>query len=284
MCLLTGMTEEILKEPGLIKSFLEGLPDKALRLGIRVVLALLFFLLGSWFVKLIRKLVRKSMKRAGAETGAIQFIDSFLKAALSIVLVLLLASSFGMDAASIVALLGSAGVAIGLAVQGSLSNLAGGVLILILKPFRVGDYIIDGNGREGTVTEIQIFYTKLLTVDNKTVILPNGGLANNCIVNITAQATRRMDIVVSVSYQADLQMTKEVLTEVLNRDEKVLKEKEKLVFVSELAASSVNIGVRCWFRQEDYWEGLWRITENCKTALDQAGIEIPYTQLDIHMK
>ena len=274
--------EEIL-EPGVIKSFLTTLPDKALHLGLRVLLAVVFFLVGTQLIKLFRKIIRKSMKRANAETGAVQFVDSFVKAALYVLLVLTLASSFGVDAASIVALLGSAGVAIGLAVQGSLSNLAGGVLILILKPFKVGDYIKESStGKEGTVTEVQSCYTKLLTVDNQTVILPNGNLANSSLVNVTAQATRRMDIRVSVSYKADLKRAKDVLLKILTEDDSVLKDREMLVFVDELGASSVDLGVRCWFKQEDYWAGKWRITENCKLALDEAGIEIPFNQLDVH--
>ena len=288
MMLTNNSVEEIVEEvmkPGILKSFLEKLPEKALQLGVRVLLAVLCFLIGVQLIKLIRKIIKKSMQRAGAELGAVQFVDSFVKAALYILLVLMLASSFGVDAASIVAVLGSAGVAIGLAIQGSLSNLAGGVLILLLKPFRVGDYIVESStGKEGTVTEIQIFYTRLLTVDNKTVILPNGSLANNSIVNITAQANRRMDISVSVSYSADLKRTKEVLLNVLQKDEAVLKDKERVVFVDELGASGVNLGVRCWFKQEDYWAGNWRITENCKLALDEAGIEIPFNQLDVHLK
>ena len=176
-------------------------------------------------------------------------------------------------------------MAIGLAIQGSLSNLAGGVLILLLKPFRVGDYIVESStGKEGTVTEIQIFYTKLLTVDNRTVILPNGSLANNSIVNITAQEKRRMDILVSISYSADLKRAKEVLLNVLREDEGVLKDMETVVYVDELAASSVNLGVRCWFKQADFWTGKWRVTENCKLALDEAGIEIPFNQLDVHLE
>ena len=241
MMLTNNSVEEIVEEvmkPGILKSFLEKLPEKALQLGVRVLLAVLCFLIGVQLIKLIRKIIKKSMQRAGAELGAVQFVDSFVKAALYILLVLMLASSFGVDAASIVAVLGSAGVAIGLAIQGSLSNLAGGVLILLLKPFRVGDYIVESStGKEGTVTEIQIFYTRLLTVDNKTVILPNGSLANNSIVNITAQANRRMDISVSVSYSADLKRTKEVLLNVLQKDEAVLKDKERVVFVDELGAS-----------------------------------------------
>lgn len=285
--LLTGTSvEEIfeeLKQPGVVEKYLSELPEKALHLGVRVLLALLAFIIGVQLIKLIRKIVKKSMTRAGAETGAIQFVDSFIKAALYVLLVLMIASSFGVEAASIVALLGSAGVAIGLAVQGSLSNLAGGVLILLLKPFRVGDYIQESaTGYEGTVKEIQIFYTKLLTPDNKAVILPNGQLANNSIVN-ASQKERRMDIVVGVSYKADLKRAKEVLEAVLREDEAVLKDKDILVFVSELGSSSVDIGVRCWFSKEDFWPGKWRVTENCKLALDAAGIEIPFNQLDVHV-
>lgn len=282
--LTDGVLDEIIN-PNVFKNFINGLPEKALNLGIRVVLAILFFFIGTQLIKLIRKIVKKSMHRAGAELGAIQFVDSFIKSALYVLLVLLLASSFGVDAASIVAILGSAGVAIGLAIQGSLSNLAGGVLILMLKPFKVGDYIQESaTGKEGTVTEIQIFYTKLLTVDNKTVVLPNGTLANHSLVNVTAQKERRLDISVGVSYKTDLKIAKEVLSEVIEKDEYALRDKEKLVFVDQLADSAVIIGVRCWFKQEDFWSGKWRITENCKLALDRAGIEIPFNQMDVHLE
>lgn len=280
---ITEGVEEVLK-PGVLKAFFETLSEKALNLGLRILFSVIFFTIGVQLIKLLRRIIKKSMERANAEVGAVQFVDSFVKSALYIVLTLLIASYFGVDAASIVALLGSAGVAIGLAVQGSLSNLAGGVLILLLKPFRVGDYIIEGtSGKEGTVTEIQIFYTRLLTPDNQTVILPNGNLANNSLVNVTAQECRRMSIVVGVSYQADLKRAKEVLLQVLEEDEAVLKERDRLVFVDELGSSSVNLGVRCWFKQEDFWQGKWRITEKCKLALDEAGIEIPFNQLDVHL-
>lgn len=276
--------EELVK-PDVLESYLKSLPEKMISLGVRVVLAALVFLIGVQLIKLIRKIVKKSMKRANAELGAVQFVDSFLKAAMYIVLVLMIASYFGLDAASVIAVLGSAGVAIGLAVQGSLSNLAGGVLLLILKPFKVGDYIKeDSSGKEGTVTEIQIFYTKLLTYDNQTVILPNGNLANNSLVNVSAEASRRMDIKVGISYHADLRKAKDILLQVLKDDEKTIKDKELLVFVESLADSAVVLGVRCWFAREDFWEGKWRITENCKLALDDAGIEIPYNQLDVHVK
>ncbi|MBR5248248.1 MAG: mechanosensitive ion channel [Lachnospiraceae bacterium] len=267
-----------------IKNFLYELPAKALELGIRVVLAFLAFLIGVQVIKLIRKIIRKSMQRANADTGAIQFVDSFVKAALFVVLILMIATSFGVDAASVIAVVGSAGVAVGLALQGSLSNLAGGVLLLLLHPFRVGDYIVDAAGNEGTVTEIQIFYTKLMTPDNKTVILPNGTLSNNSITNVTAAKMRRMDIVVGISYGADIKSAKEVLMKVLTEDEKTLKDKDMIVFVDQLADSAINLGVRCWFKNEDFWTGKCRITENCKYALDEAGIQIPFPQMDVHIQ
>ena len=267
-----------------ISEFLSQLPGKALNLGLRILLAAVFFLIGIHLIKFIRRIIRKSMKRANAELGVIQFVDSFLKATFYALLVMLLASAFGVDAASVVAVVGSAGVAIGLAVQGSLSNLAGGVLILALKPFKVGDYIRESySEKEGTVTEIQIFYTKLLTPDNQTVILPNGNLANNSLVNVTTQEARRMDITVGISYQADLKKAKEVLLEVLNREETALKDRDRLVFVSELSSSCVVLGVRCWFKQQDFWAGKWRVTENCKLALDENNIKIAYNQLDVHL-
>lgn len=236
-------------------------------------------------IKLIRKIITKSMKRANAELGAIQFVDSFVKAALYVVLVFMLASSFGVDAASIVAILGSAGVAIGLAIQGSLSNLAGGVLILMLKPFKVGDYIIENATRmEGTVSEIKIFYTKLITVDNKTIVLPNGSLANTSLTNVTAAQFRRLDIPIGISYQSDIKKAKTALEAVLQKDPKVIQDKDKIIFVDELADSCIKLNVRCWFSQEDYWEGKWRLTEECKYALDEVGIEIPYPQMDVHMR
>lgn len=268
-----------------LKNFLDTLPEKTLDLCIRILLAILFFAIGVQVIKVLRKIVVQSMKRVNAEIGAVQFVDSFIKIAMYVILVLMLAASFGMDAASIVAVLGSAGVALGLAVQGSLSNLAGGVLILVLKPFKVGDYIIEGvTNKEGEVAEIQIFYTKLVTPDNKVIVLPNGNLANNTLINVTAANCRRLDIRIGIAYHSDLKQAKKVLEEVLEKDAKVMKEKERRVVVEELADSCIKILIRCWFLNEDYWEGKWRLTEKCKYALDNGGIEIPFPQLDVHVK
>ena len=275
--------EEI--DPRLVERFLTELPDKALRLGIRVLLAVVAFVIGTQLIRIIRKIVKKSMQHAKAETGVIQFMDSFIRAVLYVLLAFMIAGSFGLDAASIVAIVGSAGVAIGLALQGSLSNFAGGVLILLLKPFKVGDYIIeDTNKNEGTVREIQIFYTKLATPDNKIIVLPNGNLANVSLTNVSACEKRRMDIWVGISYQADIRYAKQVITDVLRNDEDTLKDEEMFVYVHELGDSSVILGIRCWFLSEDYWTGKWRVTEEVKYALDENGIGIPYPQMDIHMK
>lgn len=280
MSLFTFKTDRALWE-----ALLQKIADRALNLGGRILFAVICFVIGVQLIKFVRRAVRKVMERAGADVGVKQFVDSFLKAALYVVLVFMIAASFGVDAASIVALLGSAGVAIGLAVQGSLSNLAGGVLILMLKPFKVGDYIVEGStGKEGEVKEIQIFYTKLVTPDNREVILPNGALANNSIVNVTSGHCRRADVRVSIAYDADLRKAKEELLKMLTADAKILKDREMRVFVEELGDSGVVLNVRCWFANEDYWEGKWRVTENCKYVLDEAGIAIPFPQMDVHMR
>lgn len=272
-------------QPSFWEKSLERFGEKTLNLGGRVLFALICFWIGTRIIKILLRVIQKAMEKAKADVGVSQFVNSFFKAAMYIVLVFMLAASFGVDTASIVALLGSAGVAIGLAVQGSLSNMAGGVLILLLKPFKVGDYIVEGtSGKEGTVIEIQIFYTKLATFDNKEVILPNGSLANTNIVNVTARKFRRIDVPVSISYGADIRKAKEVLTQMLHDDEKVMKNKEMVVFVDRLGESGIDLIVRFWMKNEDYWTGMWRITEQCKYTLDEAGIEIPYNQLDVHMR
>ena len=274
--------EEI--DVGLIQTYVQQLPDKALRFGIRVLLALVAFFIGVQVIKLVRGIVRRSLKRGNADIGVSQFLDSFIKTVLYILLLFMIASGFGLDATSVVALLGSAGVAIGLAIQGSLSNFAGGVLILLLKPFRVDDYIkVDNDGHEGTVKEIQLFYTKLSTPNNHVVIIPNGTLSNSSILNMSTLTERRMDILVGISYDADIRQAREVIMKVLEEDESVLATKDRRVFVDTLADSGVNLNVRCWADNETYWECKWRITEKIKYALDEAGISIPYPQLDVHI-
>ncbi|MBQ7919805.1 MAG: mechanosensitive ion channel [Lachnospiraceae bacterium] len=268
---------------GGLKNALYDLPEKILSFGMRVLFVVVLFLVGVQAIRIIRKLVKKAMEKADADLSVITFVDSFIKIGLYVVLIFLLATNLGVDAASVVALLGSAGVAIGLAVQGSLSNFAGGVLILVLKPFGIGDYIIDNAGHEGTVHEVHIFYTTLLTGDNKTVILPNGTLANNAITNVSTQKTRRIDILVGISYDSDIKLAKDKIMELMASNNKILQDGSSNVFVNELAASSVDLNVRCWVNSGDYWDIKGWLTENVKYTLDEAGISIPFPQVDVHL-
>lgn len=276
---IEAITEEIDRFQRYIDEYLPGV----VAFGLRVLMALLVFFIGSRLIKLLRRIVRRSMERAGADVGLVQFIDSLLKALLYFVLVMLIASGFGVDTTSVVALAGSAGLAAGLALQGSLANFAGGVLLLMVKPFKVGDYIIQGD-LEGTVSEIQMIYTCLLTPDNRKVVIPNGKLADNSLINATAQEKRRLDIDVGISYTADLRKAKETSMELLEREERVLKEEERLTVVSELADSAVILKLRFWVKPEDYWNVKWDMTEAVKLAFDAEGIEIPFQQMDVHIR
>ena len=281
------VVDEILENPQVdptaIQKFLEELPDKLLRFGVTVLIAALVFIIGMQLIKLVRRIVHSSMERHNTDVGVRQFADSFLKYALYILLIFLVASGFGINVASMVALLGSAGVTIGLALQGSLSNLAGGVLILLLKPFRVGDYIIESSGKnEGTVKAIQIFYTTLETMDKNIVMVPNGSLSGSSVTNYSCNPKRRMLATVGISYSSDIRLAKEVIQKVLAEESRVLQDEPKQVFVDELGDSAVVLGVRCSFRNEDYWEGKWAVTEKIKLALDEAGVQIPFPQLDVH--
>ena len=253
--------------------------------AIGVVLALLVFWIGAKIIKWIRKIIRISMEKGGVDKGVRQFVDSLVKFALYAILIFSIGSKFGLDTTSVAAALASCGVAIGLALQGSLSNFAGGVLILVLKPFVVGDYIVEDNkGREGTVKEIQLFYTKLVTADNKTVIIPNGTLANTSLTNVTAQDKRRLDLSVGISYDADLKKAKDLIEGLFRADEDILQEEGINVFVDNLGDSSVVIGARGWVKKDAYWTTKWRLTENIKLTLDENGIEIPFNQVVVHVK
>ena len=268
----------------LLQKYMEKAPEVIVSFLFKVLLCIIVFWIGTRLIKLLRKIIKRSMNKAGAESSVMTFVDSFVKVGLYVLLGFLLLSWFGIDTASVVAVVGSAGVAIGLAIQGSLSNLAGGVLILLLKPFKVGDYIKeDAHGNEGTVKEIQVFYTKLATADNKEVILPNGELSNASLTNYSTMDCRRIDIKVGVAYDANLKKAKDVLTGLLDNEKEVLRDKEHLVFVDELSESAVVLNVRFYTTQDAYWETKWRITEQIKLVLDEAGIKIPFRQMDVHI-
>ena len=250
---------------------------------LKLIGILIIFFVGTKVIKLSRKIVRKVLEKSNADKGVITFLDNLVKMGLYAILVVIILGCFGVEMTSLAAVIASAGVAVGLALQGSLSNLAGGVLILLLRPFRVDDYIVTG-GLEGTVTEIQLFYTKLLTPDNRVVVMPNGALSNGNIVNVSEMDKRRLDITAGIAYTADLKLAKSVLMSLLEDCPYILKDEVYDVFVANLGASSVDLNVRFWVKKEDYWAAKSYVTENIKLKLDANHIEIPYNKLDVYVQ
>lgn len=241
----------------------------------KILAAILIWIIGNWVIKMVMKGVKKAMTKANYEDSLKKFLLNLLNWIFKIVLILVVLGTVGVETTSFAAILAAAGLAIGMALQGSLGNFAGGVLIMIFKPFKIGD-LIEAQGEIGAVKEIEIFTTKLTGLSNKEIIIPNGALSNGNIINYTTEGTRRVDLVFGVSYDADIKQTKEVLMNVLTSNPKVLKEPAPAVTVLELADSSVNFAVRPWSKAEDYWSVYFEVTENTKEALDAAGIEIPY--------
>lgn len=277
--------QEVAENPGMIRTWLEGLVPDILNIAFQMVLAILIYVIGSKIIKWLVKLVGRSLDRAGADEGVKQFVKPLVKYGLYVLLIFMIMGVFGIATTSAVAVLGSAGVAIGLALQGSLSNFAGGVLILVLKPFRVGDYIIeDTNKNEGIVSEISIFYTKLHTTDNRVIVIPNGILSNSSLTNVTNLDRRRLDLLIGISYEADIRTAKDILYKLVSEEPSRLPEEEPVVYVSELGASSVDLGARIWVKTEEYWSTRWRLMEKIKYAFDENGIEIPYQKVDVQIK
>lgn len=276
---------EKMAKPGVLKGYLEDMVPGLIDFAVRVVIALLIYLIGKRIIKWIRKILRRTLERASVDEGVKQFLDSFAKIILYLILTIAVVNQLGVETASVVAVLGSAGLTLGLALQGSLSNFAGGVLILLFKPFKVGDYIReDTHGNEGVVSEIMIFYTKLMTADNKMVVIPNGTLANSSLTNVTQQERRRIDLYVGISYEADVRKAKELLMDMLLAEKSRCQEEEVLVFVEALEDSSVKLGCRIWVAADDYWKAKWRLTEQIKEIFDANQIEIPYNQLTVSLK
>lgn len=278
-------TNEAAEDVNVFIQYLQDHIPNLISFAIEIVLALIFFFLGRIAIKWIRKLIRKMLERSNVDKGVETFVDSLLKFMLYGMLLFTIATKFGFDTASVAALIASAGVAIGLAVQGSLSNFAGGILILLLKPFVVGDYIIEDNhGDEGTVKEIQLFYTKLLTVDNRTVVIPNGMLTNNSLTNVTHMDERKLELKVSISYESDLLKAKAVLADLIRKDSRIIQDKEHRIFVDELGDDGVILGMRCWVSTEDYWNVRWDMLEDIKLTFDRESIVIPYHQMSVRIQ
>ncbi|MFC1738889.1 mechanosensitive ion channel family protein [Planctomycetota bacterium] len=251
--------------------------------GLKVVGAIVIFIVGRWIAKLLSNLITKALTKAKVDKTLTKFAGSLCYIALLIFVIIAAVGTLGVPIVQFSVVIGAAGLAIGLALQGSLANFASGVLMLIFKPFKVGDFV-EVAGAKGTVKEIQIFNTILASPDNIRVIIPNAQVTGGNMMNYTVNGTRRVDLVVGVSYEDDLKKAQQVIEQVLADDDRILKDPAATVAVSELGDSSVNFVVRPWVKPEDYWDVYFDVTEKVKLSLDQNGISIPYPQRDIHMK
>lgn len=268
------------------EEFIDKLQDMlpyVIRFGLNVLIAFVIFFIGKILISILMKICKKFLDRTKLEISVSKFLLSLIKAIAYFILILVMLETVGVKTTSFVAVLTTAGLALGLALQGSLSNFAGGVLILILKPFRVGDYIItSADGLEGTVQKIDLFYTTLVTADNKMNVIPNGTLSNASLTNVTAFDTRRVDFEFGISYDSDINLAKKIMEECARANDKVLLDKEVFAFVSNLDASQVTLGLRVWSTTSEYWTVKFNLTEVIKSKFDEAGIEIPFNQLVVH--
>ncbi|MAT51188.1 MAG: mechanosensitive ion channel protein [Porticoccaceae bacterium] len=250
--------------------------------GMKIIVALLIFFIGKWVAKKISVVMQKTLNRRGIDPALEHFVASLTFYGLMTFVIIAALSQVGIQTASLIAVVGAAGLAIGLALQGSLANFAAGFLILLFRPFKVGDYI-EAAGTSGTVEKILIFTTELTTPDNKKIIIPNGQVTGGNIVNYSANDTRRVDLVMGIGYGDDIDKAKQVLKDVLAADERVLPEPAPTIAVAALADSSVNLIVRPWVKSVDYWAVNWDLTETIKKRFDQEGISIPFPQRDVHL-
>jgi len=257
--------------------------DLAFEHGPRILGAFLVLLVGLYVAKLLEKVTGKMMRRSKIEESLLSFVKGLVGALLRTLVVITFLGMVGVEVTSFVAILGAVGLAVGMALSGTLQNFAGGVIILLFKPFKVGD-LIEGHRHLGTVKEIKIFVTVLLTPDNKTIIVPNGPLSNNDLVNYNTEGKIRVDLVMGISYNASIKKAKEVLLKVMNDHPKILQDPAPFVGVLELGDNSVNLAVRPYSAPQDYWDVYFDIYEAGKEALDEANIEIPFPQMDLHVK
>ncbi len=262
---------------------LNALLTSLVPLGLKILEALVIFVIGKKLIRFALKLLDGAAARAGLDVGLARFLSTVARIALYILLAFVIIGELGFNTASIIAVLGSAALAVGLSLQGSLANFAGSVLILVTRPFKVGDYIICSGG-EGTVKDIGLVFTELTTGDNRRITIPNGSLANGPITNITAHSTRRVDLTVGISYSADLKKAKEVITETIQKNSYILKDQPIAVFVNSLGESDVVLACGGWVNTPDYLAAKRALTEEIKLAFDEAGVEIPFPQVDVHMK
>lgn len=278
--LLTNIVGELDKSK--FEQYIDQLLDWIMGKAFDIFIAFLFIFLGMKLSKLIVKILKRSFTKSGMETSVSGFLISLVKGILYMVVFIMGAAIMGFQVTSLVAILGTAGLAIGLSLQGSLSNFAGGVLILIMKPFKVGDYIVQNlNGCEGIVTSIDIFYTKLKTIDNKVIVIPNGNIMAGTVTNVTALPVRRLDIIVNIAYDSDIKLAKKILNDIATNSSYYKKDQEITVFVDELGEYSVAMGLRFYVDTDKYWNAKWDTLETIKSEFSANNIKIPYRHMDV---
>ncbi|WP_457566811.1 mechanosensitive ion channel family protein [Caldithrix abyssi] len=265
-----------------VQFYTQQLTDLAFKLLPQLLLAIVVLILGLWAIKFLGRGINRALEKSKVDVSLQKFLVSLISIGFKILLLISIASMLGIATTSFVTIIGAMGLAVGLALQGSLANFAGGVLILLLKPFKVGD-VIDAQGFIGKVDQIQIFNTILKTFDNKTIFIPNAALSNGNITNYSIEPTRRVDMTFGIGYNDDLKKAKQILTEMVEKDERILKEPAPTVALAELGDSSVNFAVRVWVKQEDFWNVYYDFQENVKLTFDAQGISIPYPQRDVHL-
>lgn len=256
--------------------------ELSLKYGLKILLAVLTLVIGLWIIGIILRAVRKNMTKRDVDATLRQFLGSILSMILKVLLIITVISMLGVEMTSFVAILAAAGFAIGMALSGTLQNFAGGVMLIIFKPFKAGDFI-DAQGYTGTVKEIQIFNTILKTPDNKTIIIPNGGLATGAMTNFSTEPNRRVDFTFGIGYEDDIDKAKSIISGLIEADTRIYKDPEPFIAVSELADSSVNLVVRVWAGAGDYWGIFFDLTEKVKKNFDKEKISIPYPQTDVHI-
>lgn len=262
--------------------YFEKAVEMAMNYGPKLILAVIVLIAGLWIIRGVNGLAVKSMERSNVDVSLQKFLSSLISISLKVLLLISVASMVGIATTSFIAVLGAAGLAVGLALQGSLANFAGGVLLLLFKPYNAGD-VIEAQGYLGTVSEIQIFYTVLKSFDNKTIVIPNGALSNGSITNYSTEKVRRADMTFGISYDDDIQKAKNLLNRLIDEDSRILKDPAPAVLVSELADNSVNFSVRVWCNNEDLWNVYFDMHERVKINFDKEGLSIPYPQREVHV-
>ncbi len=263
--------------------YAEQAMEMAVSYAPKLAMAIVTLIVGLWVIRVVCASLSKAFTKSDMEATLQRFVESLVAVGLKALLFISVASMVGIETTSFIAILGAAGLAVGLALQGSLGNFAGGVLILLYRPYKVGDFV-EACGHAVVIREIAIFNTMMITGDNKTIVLPNGAVSNGAITNYSTQETRRVDIVIGVGYDDDLKKAKEILSGLIEADERILKDPAPLVVVSALGDSAVDITTRSWVASGDYWGVYFDLLENAKLALDKGGISIPYPQTDVHLR